>query len=181
MLRMLGTFNQHLPMILSNNYLCNSKPTSWIDTDMCVIPWSVQQSLKNVLFIFHIEIYRNSILPKLLAKINYGTTPVHGYSFYKKCYYTKGFPSTMREPVARPGALSHQKDKINKLQLISLPGHIPMIWRPHAFVYAKYLSLYFIFFQTVTWPVICKWEEIKVAAIAYPADMVRIFTYHSPR
>ncbi len=29
--RMLGTFNQHLPMILSNNYWCQSKPTSLLD------------------------------------------------------------------------------------------------------------------------------------------------------
>ncbi len=36
--RMLGTFNQHLPMILSNNYLHQSKPTSLHDTGMGVIP-----------------------------------------------------------------------------------------------------------------------------------------------
>ncbi len=28
-LRMLVTFNQHLPMILSNNYRCKIKPTSF--------------------------------------------------------------------------------------------------------------------------------------------------------
>ncbi len=31
--RMLGTFNQHLPMILSNNYWCQSKPTSLLGTE----------------------------------------------------------------------------------------------------------------------------------------------------
>ena len=53
-LRMLGTFNQHLPMILSNNYWCQNKPTirptSLLGTGMGVIPWSVQQSMKNVIF-----------------------------------------------------------------------------------------------------------------------------------
>ncbi len=33
-LRMFGTFNQHLPMILSNSYWCQSKPTSLPDTGM---------------------------------------------------------------------------------------------------------------------------------------------------
>ncbi len=37
--RMLGTFNQHLPLILSNNYWCQSKPTSLPDTSMGVVPW----------------------------------------------------------------------------------------------------------------------------------------------
>ncbi len=37
-------------MILSNNYWCQSKPTSLLDTGMDVIPWSVQQSMKNVIF-----------------------------------------------------------------------------------------------------------------------------------
>ncbi len=35
--RMLGTFNQHLPIILSNNYWHQSKPTSLPDTGMGVI------------------------------------------------------------------------------------------------------------------------------------------------
>ena len=47
---MLGAFNQHLSMILSNNYWCQSKPTSLLDTGMGVILRSVQQSMKNVLF-----------------------------------------------------------------------------------------------------------------------------------
>ncbi len=34
--RMLGTFNQHLPMILSNNYWHQSRPTSLHDTGMGV-------------------------------------------------------------------------------------------------------------------------------------------------
>ena len=36
--RMLGTFNQHMPMILSNNYWHQSKPTSLHDTAMGVVP-----------------------------------------------------------------------------------------------------------------------------------------------
>ncbi len=52
------------------------------------------------------------ILPKLLRKINYGTTPGHGYSFYTKYHYTKGFPYIMREPVPMPGALPHLKDTV---------------------------------------------------------------------
>ncbi len=48
----------------------------------------------------------------LLAKVYYGTTPQHSHSFYQKYYYTKEFPSMVREPVLRPGALSHQKDKV---------------------------------------------------------------------
>ncbi len=35
---MLDTFNQHLPMIFSNNYWHQSKPTSLHDTSMGVIP-----------------------------------------------------------------------------------------------------------------------------------------------
>ncbi len=30
LLKMFGTFNQHLPMILSNNYWCQSKPTCFL-------------------------------------------------------------------------------------------------------------------------------------------------------
>ncbi len=37
-IRMLGTFNQHVPIILSNNYWCQSKPRSLLDTGMDVIP-----------------------------------------------------------------------------------------------------------------------------------------------
>ena len=48
----------------------------------------------------------------LLAKVYYGTTPQHSHSFYKKYYYTKDFPSKVREPVLRPGALSHQMDNV---------------------------------------------------------------------
>ncbi len=47
---MLGAFNQHLPMILSNNYWCPNKPTSLLDTGKGVILRSVQQRMKNVLF-----------------------------------------------------------------------------------------------------------------------------------
>ena len=36
--RMLGTFNQYLPMILSNNYWHQSKPTSLHDIGMGVVP-----------------------------------------------------------------------------------------------------------------------------------------------
>ena len=32
--RMLGTFNQHLPMILSDEYYSHRKPTSLLDTGM---------------------------------------------------------------------------------------------------------------------------------------------------
>ncbi len=35
--RILGTFSQHLPMILSDNYLHQSKPTSLDDTSMGVL------------------------------------------------------------------------------------------------------------------------------------------------
>ena len=35
--RILGTFIQHLPMILSNNYLCQNKPTSLLNTGIGVI------------------------------------------------------------------------------------------------------------------------------------------------
>ncbi len=38
MQRMLGTFHQYVPMILSNNYWCQSKPRSLLDTGMDVIP-----------------------------------------------------------------------------------------------------------------------------------------------
>ncbi len=34
--RMLGTFNQYVPMILSNNYWCQSNPRSLLDTGMDV-------------------------------------------------------------------------------------------------------------------------------------------------
>ncbi len=37
--RMLGTFNQHLPMILSHNYWCQRKPTSLVDTGMDGVPY----------------------------------------------------------------------------------------------------------------------------------------------
>ena len=39
-LRMLGTFNQHLPMILSDNYYSQRKPTSLLDTGMGGVPYS---------------------------------------------------------------------------------------------------------------------------------------------
>ncbi len=48
----------------------------------------------------------------LLVKIYYGTTPQHSHFFYQKYYYTKEFPSMVREPVLRPGALSHQMGKV---------------------------------------------------------------------
>ena len=42
--RMLGNFNQHLPIILSNNYWCQRKPTSLHDTGMggksLIVIWS---------------------------------------------------------------------------------------------------------------------------------------------
>ncbi len=37
-IRMLGTFNQQVPMILSNNYWCQSKTRSLLDTGMDVFP-----------------------------------------------------------------------------------------------------------------------------------------------
>ena len=37
--RMLGTFNQHLPMIISHNYWCQRKPTSLPDTGMDGVPY----------------------------------------------------------------------------------------------------------------------------------------------
>ncbi len=41
-LRMMGTFNQHLPMILSDNYWFQSKSTSLLKACMGVIPPFVQ-------------------------------------------------------------------------------------------------------------------------------------------
>ncbi len=38
-LRMLGTFNQHLPMILSDNSYSQRKPTSLLDTGMGGVPY----------------------------------------------------------------------------------------------------------------------------------------------
>ncbi len=39
MARMLGTFNQHLPMILFDNYYSQRKPTSLPNTDMGGVPY----------------------------------------------------------------------------------------------------------------------------------------------
>ncbi len=36
---MLGTFNQHLPIVLSNNYCSQRKPTSLLVTGMGVVPY----------------------------------------------------------------------------------------------------------------------------------------------
>ncbi len=45
-LRMLGTFNQHLPMIHSNNYWCQSKPTSFPSTNAtCNIASNMQYAI----------------------------------------------------------------------------------------------------------------------------------------
>ena len=37
--RMLSTFNQHLPMILSDNYYSQRKPTSLLDPGMDDVPY----------------------------------------------------------------------------------------------------------------------------------------------
>ncbi len=37
--RMLGTFNQHLPIVLSKNVCSQRKPTSLLDTGMGVVPY----------------------------------------------------------------------------------------------------------------------------------------------
>ena len=37
--RMLGTFNQHLPMILSDNFYGQRKPASLLDTGMGDVPY----------------------------------------------------------------------------------------------------------------------------------------------
>ena len=81
-------------MILSNNYWRQSKPTSLLDTCVGVIPWSVQQSMNNVLFtdldfpLKYIEIlsYKN-YLQKLTMAPRLGTAIL----FIKKIIIQRGF------------------------------------------------------------------------------------------
>ena len=49
--------------------------------------------------------YVNLNLSTFVAKVYYGTTPGHSYSFDNKYYNIKQFSSKMKESVPRPGAL----------------------------------------------------------------------------
>ncbi len=103
----LGTCNQHVPMILSNNYWCQTKPRSLLDTGIDAISLSVQQIMKNVPFTdldFLLKCIEFPSCQNYFKKLT--MAPNLGMAiFYTKYYYTKGFPSIMRKHVPRPGAL----------------------------------------------------------------------------
>ncbi len=59
-MRMLGTFNQHLSMILSNNYPCQSKLTPLLDTGISDIKYN-KNALQFLLIIAYNSIEFNSV------------------------------------------------------------------------------------------------------------------------
>ncbi len=90
--RMLGTFNQCMPMILSNKWGCHSYTKSLVGSDIGAVHWFCAVMHEMCPISWHriyIELYGNIIFPDWVSIVHYDTTQEHNHYFHNNIYYTK--------------------------------------------------------------------------------------------